>query len=228
MEIALSKVCKAGDLVTKVTEEDEAIRGAIAAEPKNIALKTRGGGKLRFRNHTPLSHAFRVFGDQVMGYKIITCERNPYDKLISGFFWDNPKEGLGDRAMWLDQFRTYLCRSPDVMQDSYALYSLNGFNVADHVIRYEHLERDVKAVANDLGLPAISLGERTKANTRPDETRETYADFFPADVDALVKAKYARQFASLGYPKPGSPCAPFKPAAGRQAVKQAFCDQLPS
>jgi len=48
--------------------------------------------------HAPIGQILRTFGATLADYRIITCERNPVDKLISAYFYKGKKLGRIDET----------------------------------------------------------------------------------------------------------------------------------
>ena len=92
VEIALSRACTEGDIVTDLAERRESKfkdepANALASQ-KHLFLIDKGPKQQQFsfNEHSNIAHPFMIFGNRVSDYKIITVERNPWEKIISQFF----------------------------------------------------------------------------------------------------------------------------------------------
>ena len=114
------------------------------------------------RNHRPLTTVFDVFGERVADYKIIACERNPFDRLLARYLFQtaraanlkNPKEidqrviaDLQEGMSSRDHFEKYVISAADGYAETCDYYSLSGVNVADFIVRHEHVAEDLKKLA---------------------------------------------------------------------------------
>jgi len=137
--------------------------------------------------HSPAATIRRMVGEDIWaGYTKITSVRDPWEFVVSHYHFrrrrlsarqlrngDPPGLTLDDaveRAGW-----------------NWATYTIDGVPVFDRAIRYEHLQRDLMAVTDALGLePRVDLGAM-KSTHRPPAT---------AAVDVL-EASQARRVAEL-------------------------------
>lgn len=155
-------------------------------------------------------------------YFKFTVVRNPYDKLVSGFYWFNhihpkdtwwrrvrvmAKKAIG-RADPLDcahgetdieRFRSWL-RAGGGIADQGA-FVIDGECCVDFFIRFERLQEDVQEVCNRLGiettnapLPRMKVGIRSKNHKT--------SDYYDAASIRLVEQRYAFEIERFGYQLP--------------------------
>lgn len=62
---------------------------AIVAERQSWPVVRPNGKKIRFsfNEHSNIFHAYMIFGAQLHDYRIVTIERNPWEKAISQYFY---------------------------------------------------------------------------------------------------------------------------------------------
>lgn len=136
------------------------------------------GDRLPFHHHTTaslLKQHFETKGWDWNSYFKFVCVRNPWDMLVSAYFYGKPdKNGVyrwqsnpntpynPDNSMdfkeWLVSGKTWCLRRKGFFKElslrslsSYALDEDKTFLV-DYVIRVEHLEEDLKKLGSILGL----------------------------------------------------------------------------
>lgn len=181
--------------------------------------------------HAGAAEVFKVFGRSLAQSAVIVSERNPYDKLVSAYFYrhykfDWPVEGDGLAADFETRLRAG--RFDALMSDD--VYRIGDVNIADYLLRYEHLEDDLAETLAALGLPATaSLNERRKSHFRPDDYRRAagVAQLFTPDLVDFVRGRFPHYFDRLGYGGIGSDCPPFQPEPARIALRQRLTAHEP-
>lgn len=225
VEIALSRACTDGDIVTDLGERRE---DRFANEPanalasqKNLFMIDKGHKQhgFAFKEHSNLSHAFMMYGDRLADYRIITVERNPWEKIISQFFYLK-KSRLQDSA----EFQGFV-RAGDFVTD-FLLYGHRGVPLYDFCIRQEHLSEDLEAVRVALDLPEnVSIGDiTTKTTQRPAELSRR-EDMYDDISRGLVEAAFLPEIATTGYSFDKPDCPAILPSPLREAAKQNFIAQ---
>ena len=113
-----------------------------------------------------------VFAD----YFTFAIERNPWDAVVSLYYWkykDRPE---------LPDFETYVQEIwIEQLANNRRLYRIRGKMALDRVLRYENLDDELREVWEHLGLPGEPDLPRAKGNARPaGHYRELYT---PASRD---------------------------------------------
>ncbi len=214
-EIALSRLCRPGDIVTPVSEADEPLRTGLAVEPQKVTFKVNGN-VITLGNHSPLRDAFKVFGAQLQDYRIISVERNPFDRAISMYYWQRRNrsgEDPGMDAKWV--LSTFDSNMP--------LYSLMGIPVFDHMLRTESLDEDLKALAQDLGAGDELSADmaRAKSSYRP-KSASREAIFSDEVLRRIVESKAMAELYQYGYSFDRTGCEKIAPPLYRKQVVSLF------
>ncbi|MEM7269461.1 MAG: sulfotransferase family 2 domain-containing protein [Pseudomonadota bacterium] len=138
-------------------------------------------------------------------YFKFTTVRNPYDQLVSMFFWQAAASGHEDlvdepfdrvRAkfgQWLPTAQAHKNRLKMTIGPTYIL---------DHVIFYEHLAEDFAEMAEVFGLPQKAL-PRHKSKTRRRE--EPFSDYYNDASRRVVERDCGFELAFFGYGLDGGP-----------------------
>jgi hypothetical protein len=204
-EIALSRYCDGNDIVTKIGHRDEPKRQALGyqgpvnhLEPFDGSLRARfdrwlHGPRHRYWNHMPAAEVREKIGDDVWSSYFKFCfERNPWDRAISQYHWENRSK----RA--LPPFIEYL---PEMQRrglvSNWDTYAIGDRVVVDRVYRYEDLDAALDDVRARLGLPGTLELPDAKRGVRRDTRpyRDVYGD---AEREFVARA-CAREIREFDY-----------------------------
>ncbi|MEL6619278.1 MAG: hypothetical protein AAFP16_10410 [Pseudomonadota bacterium] len=171
-------------------------------------IAARGGTQFRddtgWRGHMRASEVREKLGQDTWNrYVKIHTTRNLYARQVSNFGARNPEVMSRDvsRKMRIEAFRAWLPVRHLETMDCVQVYMLDGAPVSDHVIRFEHLERDLRALADDLKLPDFNLSDlphwrnRPKRNARLGDPR----DYYDANTLAFLNDRYAWEIDRFGW-----------------------------
>lgn len=218
LEIALSRHCGPGDIITPIHDRDEAKRrelGGTAPQNFRIPLREAGRGQLarflatgrtqpRFEEHSPAWIIRDLVGRETWeGYFKFTVARHPFDRCVSRYFWSRAYDLENRVGNWenfpdFDQFLRYRAGQ---INENWALYTEQDRVMADFVARYENLEADLAVISSRIGLDHNIHGEmraiRTKEGHRPRGAGDA-----PVPTDAqkeLIRRLCAAEMAHFGY-----------------------------
>lgn len=188
IELMLSAICGDEDVITPVADEDEELRRSLGLRgPQNTHVE----GVLRYYNHMSARVIRAAAGAQVWGSYFKFCfERNPWDKLISSYYWEFQQEPRPSIAEFL---RSNKARTAS----SFGLYTIDGAVAVDRICRYENLAAELGELRARLQLPALPELPRAKSRFRAD--RRHYSELFSAEDRELAGEVFAREIALLGY-----------------------------
>lgn len=191
MELHLSRFTGPDDILTPFTAEDEALRRELALpEPRNWQ---RAPGP--FRNHMAAHEIIAALGAELWrDYFTFTIERNPWDKVVSAYYFHRGRRGL--ELSFTDYVRTW-----ERLPINYPLYTRPGDTGAllvDRVYRYEDLDQAVVELAGKFSWPAEqALPYRAKSRFRPAD--RPYRDHYDDASRERVAHLFAPEIALLGY-----------------------------
>ncbi|MDE2182218.1 MAG: sulfotransferase family 2 domain-containing protein [Alphaproteobacteria bacterium] len=215
LEIALSKFCGPDDILTPISDEDEATRKRLKYRGAQNYTTPLRQWTLRdferflairqkpefFFNHIPASRIRAIVGESVWNaYYKFTIVRNPWDRLVSQYFYDQRHAPHGARPSVHD----LLLSEPQLVQSNWPVYTDGNQVIVDAVLRYENLGEEVRALGVRLGL-GDALSEafasiRAKAGLRP--VTATAAQFLsPQDIE-LIGLLAEREIAQFHYEPP--------------------------
>lgn len=200
IEIALSKFCGEDDIITPVAPEDEISRRKLGyrgpqhyrapladygwRDYRNLAFRFRP--KRRYYNHMTSTEVRQFVGEDVWNSYYKFCfERNPFDRLVSLYYWRNRKEPRQSISKFLESGFPVILK-----KYGYHSYTMDGRVVVDKVCRYESLRDELEGVRRQLGIPEALELPRAKASYRKD--RRSYRELL-TEGD---KVEIARMFRS--------------------------------
>jgi hypothetical protein len=207
IEIALTKLCGEDDIVTPLTEVDEAARaGGMGArnwerhgwwQSQRPFLKRRMFRRMAqdhgFYNNMTAAAAKDLLNDgQVWGnYFKFAFDRNPWDRQVS--YYHHCHREQSERP----SFERFVESDRRARRNNFGIYSINGEVAVDFVGRYETFAQDLKHalsqvhIRDDLELP------RAKDTYRKDPT--PYREYYAPETQRRVGEWYEREISLLDY-----------------------------
>lgn len=132
-------------------------------------------------------------------YTVITSERNPWDRQVSLFAHRASKDEKPSTRSFADAMRSPLYNLLHHNRlRNWEIYAIDDRVCAHHVIRFENLHDDFRAVIKDLGLdPDRHVLPHRRGGHRPEQG--TYRDLYTDEVRDLVGRWYHREIEHFGY-----------------------------
>lgn len=203
IEIGLSKFCDESDVVTELGEKQEIkdrfgytggrnSRVPVSNWTARDFVKLPLRGVPAFQSHSPASYVrdrvpARVWRD----YYTIAFERNPFDRIVSQYFWNTRQTQ--------QPFHDYLENATGYRLSNWGMYADGNEIIVDRVARFENLTEELDAFAREVGLPGPVELARAKTEYRP-KTRSD--DILDAAAKAKIAGVCAREMAAFGYAQP--------------------------
>jgi hypothetical protein len=204
-EIALSRYCDGNDILSKIGRRDEPKRAALGfqgpancLEPAGTSLRERircwlRGPQARYWNHMPARELREKIGEETwQSYFKFCFERNPWDRAISQYFWENrSKRRPPDFYHYLHEMQRRGILS------NFGIYTIDGRLAVDAVYRFEDLDTELERVVERLGLPGGLELPDAKRDTRRD--RRPYQEVYDERARDFVAAACAPEIREFRY-----------------------------
>jgi hypothetical protein len=204
VEIALSKYCGPDDVITPIIPEDEAKRRELGYPgPQNdliplsrytfgdFARALQKRRRLHFTNHVGADFIQKYVDPEVWDSYFKFCfERNPWDRVISAYYFRNREEPRPGIAKFIDSGRANTF-------GGFELYTRDGTILVDRVFKFEQLESAMEELRERIGLPETPVLPRTKAGTRANKSG--YRELLTPEQRDHIARVYAREIAYFGY-----------------------------
>lgn len=207
IEIALSKFCGPRDIITPISPEDEETRSNLGYPgPQNyhfpiwkygirdaMKLATKGKKKTGFYNHISAKEVMSIVGKEKWNSYYTFCfERNPWDRIVSEYFWINKSE---PRPTIQEFIRS---EAPiDLKNKGYRNYTVDGKVVVNRVCRFEKLREELEEVRHLIGIPEQLELPRAKSNFRKD--KRSYRDILGAEDRAYISEFFHEEISLMEY-----------------------------
>lgn len=205
VEIALSKICGGNDIITPIDKKDEEARkkfARISAQnyylplsqygKNNFLRSIRKARPLKFYNHISCEEIRDSISQEVWDeYYKFTLDRNPYDKIVSLYFWRGGDKKFGS-------IYNFLLKGGLNGFNSYDLYTINGILAVDKIYQYEHLDEMFEDLTERLGLEEPLKLPDYKAKSAYRKKR-SYRDILDKRSKRLIRRIFAREFELLDY-----------------------------
>lgn len=211
MELALSKICGSADIITPLKAEDERMRAGIGGRPPQnylerylryrpsdwVALLRHQERKYRFYNHIRAEWIRDRIGLNAWNSYFKFCfERNPWDKVISAFYWRKSlASSESDHFDSLDQF--IHSGAAGRRYSDFRKYCVDGHVAMDFIGRYESIESDWHEALKKIGLREDLKLPFAKAGRRPD--KKPYREVLTDAQKDRIASDFAREIEYFGY-----------------------------
>lgn len=208
IEIALASICGSEDIITNIQKEDEELgkkygyRGAqnIYEGFNKYSIKDifkfllkNGKKKYKFAPHNDAKYIKGRVSKEVWDTYYKFCfDRNPWDKAVSSYFYQNGEKKWGSFEWFIKSGDLFYTKGFD-------LYSINGVVAVDKVYKFEELKESLQDISKKLNLKQpISLPEK-KANSRTRSDKRHYSEILSDEESRMIKTMYAREIDLLNY-----------------------------
>ncbi len=173
VQIALSKICGEKDVVSRMGANLERYKMAhgyrpmqnqkFVVKPKGLLGVFRKPKNYRFTAHSTAKFVkSNVDKDVWDNYYKFCFERNPYDKVISWYYWLH-KHGSPNAKGTLSEFIENF--NPDDMAGE-SIYKINGEIVLDKIYKYEELDASLEDISTKLQLSEVLALPELKVHSK--------------------------------------------------------------
>ncbi|MBV8362510.1 MAG: hypothetical protein JO189_31940 [Deltaproteobacteria bacterium] len=224
VEMALSMICGARDIITPIAPIDELERMRRGARAQNYAearereeayiqqiqtaprhtLAQVSVPKELYYNHMPLREVMAVYGPSVSSFDIVCVERSPFAKILSWANWLASAESYLSGGKLQTDLNALRC-SVDRIFDSgefaevknIDLYRGEDGSVAARMLRHENLEADLRTFLSSRGVSKLPDLPQAKAGLLSD--RLDPREFFSKDQLRRINDIFSDEFDTFSY-----------------------------
>jgi len=188
LEIALSAICGEQDIITPISPADEKTR------VQRGYLGAQNHAQLQCFNHMSAQHVKALIGADVWdSYYKFCFERNPWDKVISWYYWEI-KNG---RPMSFEDFMASGHFAAVGRSGGHDLYTdKQGDILLDDVHLYENMPQAILNIQNKLG---VTLPVLPNAKGQFRDNKQPYSDFYSDGHKNMVAKAFAREIDKFDY-----------------------------
>ncbi|QUY44826.1 sulfotransferase family 2 domain-containing protein [Acaryochloris marina] len=204
IEIALSKYCGDDDIITPLVIEDEQTRQKHAARGaqnyyvdfKNYTVKDWGkllvkGHRKMFYHHMSAEEIKWLIPAEIWNnYYKFSFERNPWDKVISWYYWTYKSEPR-------PSLKEFIHSGEASEVKGWSLYTIEDQIIADRIGRFENLNGDILEISKTLGLPKPLRLLRSKSNFRKE--KKSYRDLLDVEDRDAIEKMFSKEIDYFGY-----------------------------
>ncbi|MCT8160375.1 sulfotransferase family protein [Pseudoruegeria sp. SHC-113] len=166
--------------------------------------------KAHFRVHDPARKFTQKLGREVFdGFLSFSVIRNPFDHAVSHYEYmkqfriKDTAEKVG--KLTFEEYLDYRQQPPSgkdtifarLPNQSYYLTDETGELLVKRLARFEDLNAELSAIAEELKLPDFQLRHINKTKSKSD--KKPYQDYYTPETEAVVREIYKPDFALLGY-----------------------------
>ncbi len=160
---------------------------------RDFANLLRGKKKARYYNHMPSCEVKALVGDDVWRSYFKFCfERNPFDRVISLYYWRNKTEPRPSMSAFLESGVPAL-----LQQRGYDLYTIDGQIVMDRVCMFENMDEELERIRVHLGLTEPLQLPRAKSSSRKD--KRAFRELLNEREMDIVRTLFRREIALFGF-----------------------------
>jgi len=206
IEIALSKHCGNKDIITPLVLEDEEMRRSLGyrcsqnyyipifrhtfKDWKEFLFK---GKKRKYSEHMRARLIRKYISKKVWNSYFKFCvTRNPWDRMISLYYWENKTEPRPSISEFLKTKQATWLKGGGIK-----LYSINGEIAVDMICLYENLEEDLEKIRIHCGF----LGKLTLPNAKSSfrKDRRSYREVLDKEDAEKIRKLASKEIAYFGY-----------------------------
>ena len=192
IEIALSQFCGETDVITPIPPIDERVRRELGHRgPQN--LRVPPSQSTAFYNHISANEVRQKVGATVWNEYYKFCfERNPWDRVISFYFWRCQNEPRPSISAFIESDEMSILKEKGIN-----LYTISGTIAVNRVCLYENLQGELDEICSQIGLPGKLALPNAKSGYRMDKRH--YSEILSDKDAARIAEIFAEEISLYGY-----------------------------
>lgn len=136
------------------------------------------------------------YREMLANYHVFTVVRNPFDRMVSIYFYHQQREGKGEGtkqgfARYVEEYDA-IHRNPHWRKNQYEWISDNGQMCVDTILRFETLAKDFAQLCEKLKLSA-KLPHTNKSRHRP------YREYYTPELRRIIEKRFRCDLEQFNY-----------------------------
>jgi len=160
-------------------------------------IGTRMVARKKWFNHKHAKEIKKDIGEEIFSSYLKFCVvRNPYDLMVSSYFWDLH---LNDQTTSAYDFKTYCSQyHPYYNRSNVSRILLDGTPVCDVYLRYEKLKEDIASICKKLEITQYNIDDlpNHKSGIRP---IKPYQEYYDEETKEIVSNLFKTEIEMFGY-----------------------------
>lgn len=153
--------------------------------------------------HRKIAFYKRTYLSDFKSYYKFACVRNPWDRLVSAFFYmsSGGNQSKWDKSVaqeWGKDFKSFVknintLKNNIFLKPQIMFTHVNELLSVDHVMRFESFESETKKITSQLNIP---INEIYKVR---ESKHNHYTEYYDNKTREIVAEKYAKDIECFGY-----------------------------
>lgn len=133
----------------------------------------------------------RDLGEKIFNEYLKFCViRNPYDKMVSLYFWKNKDKNISFKQFAFKNSCNNLNK-----------HCIDSKSVCNYFIRFEHLEEDIKTLCEKLEIKSYDLSLLPKHKSMYRVNKQHWSHYYDEETKKIVYNNHKEEFELFGYDK---------------------------
>jgi len=157
-------------------------------------IGNRLNGKVTiWNNHKGAEEIKRDLGSETFNNYFKFCVvRNPYDLVVSSFFWKQHISGLKC------DFKTY-CRNYKILNGNTSVMFIDNTPICQYYIRYENLKDDIITVLKMLDIRDYDISQLPKHKSGINPKDKPFKEYYDKETKEIVKTIFKKEIDLFNY-----------------------------
>jgi hypothetical protein len=141
----------------------------------------------KWQNHIDATKIKSFLGEKKFNEYLKFCViRNPYDKMVSLYFFNNSKLS----------FKEFVKKN-----NCYNLsrHSIDGESVCNYFIRFEHIKEDIKTLCKKLKIDSYDISSLPQHKSGIRKSKKHWSEYYDDETKKIVYNKHKKEFELFGY-----------------------------
>tara|TARA_Y100000741_G_C18251019_1_gene557303 strand:- start:1287 stop:1946 length:660 start_codon:yes stop_codon:yes gene_type:complete len=135
----------------------------------------------------------KIGSDKFNSYTKFSVIRNPYDKMVSLFFYNKSRKKIPNNMT----FKQFVKSGKKC--NNFKWHAINNISTCDYFIRYETLEEDIKKMCDVLKIKDIDINNLPNHKSDTKRNNRDYREYYDEITKKIVYEGHKIEFMRFGY-----------------------------